>query len=181
MLRMLAVVVMVAVGSEAKDSVWTEPAQPTTRDSVTFHLFLENNCCCTQYHGETVVVEDTVIYLSYEFDTRNCAACMCFAQGSWATFESDRLSAATYGVYNAGQVYCPPGEICPLGMLVPVRVGELTVSEPSSARPVRSARATPEAQATGRLFALDGRPMGTRTPRGAVIDSRGRLQLSGIR
>jgi len=172
MCRAILAVVFAASVAAAADSVWTEPARPTTRDSITFHLFLENNCCCTQYYGSNVVVDDSVIYLSYEFDTRNCMLCDCFAAGSWTIFESAPLAAGSYAIYNAGQVYCPPGEICPLGIMLPVRVGEITVRAPvSTAR--RPSLSTRIAAGSVTLYTLDGRPVNGKTPSGVVVGKSG--------
>ena len=164
---MLAIVCAATLAGAA-DSVWTEPAKPTTRDSITFHLFLENNCCCTQYYNKGVSAEDTVVYLYHDFDTDPCMLCDCFARGSWTEFVSGPLAAGTYAVHSAGQIYCPPEEICPFGMMAPVRVGVLTVSLPSAVAPaVRRSRPS-GADHLQRAWTLDGRPV-SGVPRPGVV------------
>jgi hypothetical protein len=140
MYRTLMAALFLCTIAFAGDSVWTEPAQPTTQDSITFHLFNEDECCCTQYHNVGVWGSDTTIMLGFEADSRPCAQCLCIVPGSWLELTSAPLAAGRYAIYKAESLYCPPGEECPAIAILPVRVGELTVTAPSATRDSRPTR-----------------------------------------
>lgn len=110
------------------DSVYCVPAKPTTADSITFHLYSENYCCCAVYRGNTVSPFDSLIYLDFSIDNSSCATCKC-AGGSWTEFKSGPLKAGTYAIYKAPSIYCPPGTPCPKIAIMPVRVGSVTISQ----------------------------------------------------
>jgi hypothetical protein len=164
----------------AGDSVWTEPAEPTTADSVVFHLFNENLCCCTQYHNVSLSVVDTTIMLGFEADARRCSVCYCIVAGSWVEFTSAPLAAGTYGVYKAQSMYCPPGEDCPAVVIAPERVGELTVTGSTAAQgniASRRAHTVMQRHRPGATYTLRGERIhaGQGIPRGAgvVVTARG--------
>jgi hypothetical protein len=112
-----------------RDAVTVTPANPTTRDSLKFHLTLASRCCATKYRDNMVsVVNDTIISLSYTYDDSLCPFVNCFVGGSSTDFSSKPLAAGKYAIYNAGGLYCPPGSVCPLAVLAPELVGSVTVT-----------------------------------------------------
>jgi hypothetical protein len=110
-----------------KDSVWVEPQKPTDTDSLTFHLFNIDPCCCAVYSDNTAGVADTTILLSYTIDVEPCTRCLCLVPGSWTEFGHGPAPAGTYAVYKAESPYCAPGDPCPRGPVVLQRVGEVVI------------------------------------------------------
>ena len=124
-----------------RDTVYVNPLYPTTSDSLHFTLYNAYHCCATIYRGNSVSVSDTIIYLSYTYDDTLCPYIDCFAAGSETNFSSKPLTAGTYGIYKVESYYCPPGRACPLFLLMPTRVGTVTVSPAASVRPTKGDRA----------------------------------------
>lgn len=171
-MKQIICILISVLAVHAADSVWVEPAQPTNHDSLTFHLFLEDNCCCTQYHNvQPSVVGDSGIYLSFESDTRQCAVCMCFAPGSWLEVAMGPVTEGVYDIYKVDNMYCPPGEVCILSAAIPVKVGRIIVSGPTATLPVASTQAQHLAGgASGESFTLSGQR----------LDSRGADRTTGL-
>jgi hypothetical protein len=119
-------------GFVGDDSVYVIPEAPTVEDSLLFNLFSHSICCCAAIHDKTVSVSDTVIYLDYAVDSEPCNYCDCVNLGEWLAFESGPLATGTYGIYKVEQYYCAPGDPCPLEMIMPVRVGEVTIGDGTS-------------------------------------------------
>jgi hypothetical protein len=140
--RALIVLLCAAATGFAADSVWTAPARPTVDDSITFHLFSLSVCCCAEYHNDKVLVNDTMITLSFAVNSEPCTRCNCFAAGDWHEFKTGPLAAGTYGIYTAQDYYCKPGDPCPMiGMpVIMVRVGEVTVYEDAPSYTMLSGR-----------------------------------------
>lgn len=115
------------------DSVYTTPASPVTKDSITYNFYDADACCCAEFISPTVSVSDTIVYLSFSVNTTPCQQCECFAAGKWYGFKGGALKAGKYGIYRAQSQYCPPGTACPLIALLPVRIGEVVVRSSSSA------------------------------------------------
>jgi len=157
----------------ATDSLTISPSSPTTKDSVTFGLFSDRFCCCTQYLNKTLTVNDSTLTLQYVPNSTACALCDCFAAGSWTTFTSAPLKAGVYNVYRLEIAYCPPGQICPLGVLVPVKMGRFTVREFTSTEE--------HAPVAAELFTVSPNPFrSTVTIRPGTAFSAGRIFLYDI-
>lgn len=117
----------------SNDTVTVTPQKPTFLDSLHFDLYNASHCCCTQYYSKNVSVSDTTIMLSFQYDDSLCMLCLCLAAGSHTQFASGPQKAGKYGIYKAESMYCPPGQVCPLGPVMIKRVGEVTVYAPTSA------------------------------------------------
>ena len=124
-----------------RDTVYVTPHHPTTSDSLYFILYNAYRCCGTIYRGNSVSVSDTTIYLSYTYDDTLCPYVNCFAAGSETNFSSKPIPAGRYAIYKVESLYCPPGRACPLFLLMPERVGTVTVSPAASVLPTRGGRA----------------------------------------
>ncbi len=125
-----------------RDAVTVTPANPTTSDSLKFHLTLASHCCATKYRDNVVsVVNDTIISLSYTYDDSLCPFVDCITGLSSTGFSSKPLAAGTYAIYNTSGPYCPPGSVCPIGVLAPERVGSVTVTNSSLVRPTTETHA----------------------------------------
>lgn len=122
----------------SKDTVTVAPPKPTFMDSLHFDLYNANHSCCTHYYSKNVSVTDTVIMLSYEYED---SMCMCIIPGSHTQFSCGPQKVGKYGIYKAESMYCPPGQVCPLGPVMIKRVGEVTVYAPTSAVRERASRA----------------------------------------
>jgi hypothetical protein len=120
--------------SAAGDSVYTTPAKPTTKDSITYNFYDSDACCCAQFVNPSVFVSDTIVYLSFSVNTTPCQLCKCAGTGVWSAFKGGRLKAGRYSIYREQSFYCPPGTPCPLIALLPIRIGQVTVS-PDTAYP----------------------------------------------
>jgi hypothetical protein len=108
-----------------KDTVTVTPPSPTIKDSLDFSLFAANLSCGGIVHGDTVIVADTNIYLSFSYQV--CPACDCISLGQWIPFHSKPLKAGTYGIYKEQSIYCEPGTPCPMIAIIPEHVGQVTV------------------------------------------------------
>ncbi|MBD3420130.1 MAG: hypothetical protein GF398_08445 [Chitinivibrionales bacterium] len=108
----IAMALFTAQAAAVDDSLVVEPESLTTQDSITFRLFNADLCCCTQYYNDTVLVEDTLIYLVYEYDESPCSVCRCFGPGSRLSFDLRPIDAGSYDVYKMESRYCPPGHAC---------------------------------------------------------------------
>lgn len=126
----------------SNDTVTVTPQKPTFLDSLHFNLYNAGHCCCTQYYSKNVSVIDTTIMLSYQYDDSLCMLCLCLAAGSHTLFACGPQKAGKYGIYKAESMYCPPGQVCPLGPVMIKRVGEVTVDVPTSSVREKSPIAT---------------------------------------
>jgi hypothetical protein len=160
----------VALGT--KDTVYVTPVRPTIKDSITFDLFNFNHNCCAVYSNKVISVQDTAIYLSYTIDDPVPSPCMCLVAGSSTQFKSAPLKAGTYGIYKAESPYCAPGTACPAIKIAPQRVGNVTVTDPSSVR-------APSAPAAGKLSAAHDARVMCFNARGVLI-SRGLVRNPGV-
>ncbi len=155
------------------DTVYVTPQKPTVKDSLHFDLFNSSFNCCTQYFNKSVSVSDTVIMLSFEYlDSNKCA---CLVAGSHTAFACGPQKAGTYAIYKEQSVYCPPGQICPLGVIRSMRVGEVVVTATTGTAALTGA-------AMGEMFSLRELSDGVRCDYGmrrpgrvtaAVFDVRG--------
>jgi hypothetical protein len=110
----------------------SDPAQPTTADSIRFQLFDSNGCCCAAYIYDSVLsVSDTTIILSFKADYDPCMLCDCALLGRWLPYKTAPLKTGTYGVYRLYDP-CYPGKICPKILIQPVRIGQIIVTPSSS-------------------------------------------------
>ncbi len=123
----------VAQFSAGGDSVYTTPARPTTKDSITYNFYDSDACCCAEFVNPSVSVSDTMVYLSFSVNTAPCEACRCDMPGAWHAFAGGTLKAGRYGIYRNQSLYCPPGTVCPLIALLPVRIGEVVVADYTAA------------------------------------------------
>jgi hypothetical protein len=112
--------------------VYTIPASPTTKDSITYNFYDSDACCCAEFISPSVSVSDTIVYLSFSVNTTPCQLCKCAAAGKWYAFKGGALKAGKYGIYRAQSLYCPPGTACPMIALLPICIGEVVVRSPSS-------------------------------------------------
>jgi hypothetical protein len=115
------------------DSLAVNPARPTTADPIVFSIIIPNWDCCTRYHYDStaVYVSDTQIILSYQYELpQNCPMIMCIDVDKVLRYKSSPLPAGKYAVYESRQLYCA-GPICPVAMMMPVKIGEITVSTAS--------------------------------------------------
>jgi hypothetical protein len=176
MLRTVSLVLLACtVELWAADTVTVTPTNPTFRDSLSFDLYNEARCCVTQYYGDTVLVNDTTIVLSYEYDDTLCPYVQCLLPGSHHEFATGPVAAGTYGIYKMESMYCPPGRICPLGPIVMRRVGEVTVSRPNAVSGSPAAiRATGQACSAALRFEPAAR-------RVVVGTTEGAFRLDGVR
>jgi hypothetical protein len=114
--------------SVAGDSVYTTPARPTIHDSITYNFFDSNACCCAEFVNPAVRIQDTMVFLSFSVNTTPCQVCKCAGTGLWNKFKGAPLKAGRYGIYRQQAFYCPTGFACPAIVLLPVRIGEVVVS-----------------------------------------------------
>lgn len=121
--------------SAGGDSVYTVPAKPTTKDSITYNFLDSDACCCAQFVNPTVSVVDTMVHLSFSVNTAPCQTCRCLALpgGARCAFKGGPLKAGTYAIYRVQSFYCPPGTVCPMIVILPVRIGAVVVTGPASA------------------------------------------------
>jgi hypothetical protein len=118
-----------------KDTVYVTPPRPSAGDSLQFRLSNAGHCCATVYRNNTVSVSDTTIFLSCTYDDSLCSYVDCLVGGSQTSFSSKPIPAGRYAIYKVESMYCPPGRMCPMLVTAPVRVGSLTVTVASTARP----------------------------------------------
>jgi hypothetical protein len=118
--------------SAAGDSVYTTPAKPTTKDSITYNFYDSDACCCAQFVNPSVIISDTIVYLSFSVNTTPCQLCKCLAAGAWNAFKGGPLKAGRYSIYREQSFYCPPGTPCPMIAILPIRIGEVVVTNPTS-------------------------------------------------
>jgi len=176
MARIVSLVLLAcALQVGAADTVTVTPAKPTIRDSLSFDLYSEMRCCVTAYHSDTVLVNDTTIVLSYEYDDSLCASVRRFLPGSHHEFVTGPVAAGTYGIYKMASMYCPRGRICPRGPIVMLRLGEVTVSGPNR---VAGPQTTARVSAPARAAALRLDPSGQRV---VVRAADGAFRLDGGR
>jgi hypothetical protein len=119
----------------AGDSVYTTPAKPTTKDSITYNFYDSDACCCAQFVNPTVSVSDTIVYLSFSVNTAPCQLCKCAGTGAWNAFKGGTLKAGKYAIYREQSFYCPPGSLCPAIALLPVRIGQVVVAPDTTTYP----------------------------------------------
>jgi hypothetical protein len=131
--------------SAAGDSVYTTPAKPTTKDSITYNFYDSDACCCAQFVNPTVSVSDTIVYLSFSVNTAPCQLCKCSAAGAWNAFKGGPFKAGKYAIYREQSFYCPPGSLCPAIVLLPVRIGQVVVAPDTTTYP--QFRLTPQSPA----------------------------------
>jgi hypothetical protein len=124
------------------DSVYTFPAKPTIKDSITYNFFDEDACCCAQFVNPAVLVQDTMVILSFSVNTAPCQVCLCIAAGKWYAFKGGALKAGRYGIYRQENIYCAPGQACPPIAFLPVRIGEVIVSSTAVSSPMPTAPRT---------------------------------------
>jgi hypothetical protein len=117
--------------SAAGDSVYTKPAKPTTKDSITYNFYDSDACCCAQFVNPIILAEDTEVILSFSVNTTPCQTCACIAAGAWYAFKGGPLAAGRYGIYRQQFIYCA-GLVCPQIVLLPVRIGEVVVTNPAA-------------------------------------------------
>jgi hypothetical protein len=125
----------------SKDTVIVTPAKPTSKDVLTFKLRLFYHCCVTKYLNNAVSVSDSSIYLSYTYDDSQCALVNCLVAGSETSFTGGPLKAGRYTIYKAETPYCPPGALCPMIKIAPVRVGSVTILPGVNALPFSGTKA----------------------------------------
>jgi hypothetical protein len=133
------------------DSVYTVPARPTVKDPITYNFYDVSSCCCAEFVNPTVMVQDTIVYLSFSVNTDPCQLCRCLVPGAWNAFKGGTLKAGKYAIYRMETFYCPPGRVCPAIIMLPVRIGQVTVMGTTGAI-VASAVAMP---ASGLTFAQE--------------------------
>jgi hypothetical protein len=69
-------------------------------------------------------------------NTAPCQTCLCAGTGKWYPFKGGRLNAGRYGIYRQENIYCSPGQACPPIAYLPVRIGEVVVTNTASVRPM---------------------------------------------
>jgi hypothetical protein len=122
--------------STGGDSVYTIPAKPTTNDSITYNFRDSDACCCAVFENPAVSVQDSAVVLSFSLNSSACQACLCVAAGGKSyAFKGGKLPAGHYGIYRQESPYCPPGQPCPLYVLLPVKIGEVVVTNATSVMP----------------------------------------------
>jgi hypothetical protein len=121
--------------SAGNDSVYTTPPKPLTKDSITYNFYDADACCCAQFVNPMVLVQDTMVILSFSVNTAPCMVCLCAGAGKWYAFKGGRLSAGRYGIYKQENIYCPPGQACPAIIAMPVKIGEVVVTNTASVGP----------------------------------------------
>jgi hypothetical protein len=117
------------------DSVYTTPPKPLTKDSITYNFYDADACCCAQFVNPVILVQDTMVILSFSVNTNPCMLCDCIAAGKWYAFKGGRLAAGRYGIYRQENIYCPPGQACPAIIALPVKIGEVVVTNTASVGP----------------------------------------------
>jgi hypothetical protein len=110
------------------DSVYTTPARPTPKDSITYNFYDADACCCAVFVDPSVSIVDTMVRLTFSVNTAQCDLCRCILPGARQAFKGGPLKAGKYGIYRAQSFYCPPGSLCPAIVILPVRIGEMVVS-----------------------------------------------------
>jgi hypothetical protein len=120
----------------AGDSVYTTPARPTTKDSITYNFLDSDACCCAEFYQPSVSVSGSNVYLNFSLNTTPCQACRCIGTGEWYAFKGGPLSAGTHTIYRAQSFYCPPGTACPAIVLQPIRIGEVVVTGSTTIQPM---------------------------------------------
>jgi hypothetical protein len=123
----------IAQFSAAGDSVFTTPTHPTIKDSITYTFLDSDACCCAEFVNPSVFVSDTIVYLSFSVNTAPCQTCKCLVAGTRHSFAGGPLNTGKYGIYREQSFYCPPGTMCPLIAILPIRIGEVTVSSSTAA------------------------------------------------
>jgi hypothetical protein len=116
--------------SELADSVTITPAKPSTNDSIYFSLFNAAHCSCTHYYNQNVAVSESTITLFAQYDEKDCNLRECLSTGSTAVFSSGPIQAGIYKIFKTEDIYCPPGQPCPL-IATPERnewVGDVTIT-----------------------------------------------------
>jgi hypothetical protein len=129
---LLAPGVVTTIAAATTDTVFVTPTKPTTHDTMHFRLRTTAHCCATVYRDTSVTVTDTVIMLRDTYDESLCASARCIVGWSEANFSCKPLAAKKYAIYKVESMYCPPPRLCPMMIIMPVRVGTLTVSAPTS-------------------------------------------------
>jgi len=116
-------------GPAGGDSVYTVPAHPTQNDSITYNFYDSDACCCALFVNPAVMVQDTMVLLSFSVNSTPCQTCRCVdAAGKSYSFKGGRLKAGRYGIYRQEGIYCPPGQACPPIAFLPVKIGEVVVT-----------------------------------------------------
>jgi hypothetical protein len=128
------ILVLAATCVWAADSVVVTPPKPNTGDSLHIDLFSASRCCASVYYQTLISVSDTTIVLSYQYDDSLCAIVRCFVAGDHLQYATGPVAAGRYGIYESSSQYCR-GPICALGPIMFTRVGEVTVSRPTSVIP----------------------------------------------
>ena len=123
-------------GQAGGDSVYTTPANPTTKDSITYNFYDSDACCCAQFANPVVVVQDTDVILSFSVNSAPCQTCACMGNGKWYAFKGGRLSAGRYGIYRQEGIYCPPPLACLAIIALPVKIGEVVVAGTAVSHPL---------------------------------------------
>jgi hypothetical protein len=118
------------------DSVYATPPKPLTKDSITYNFYDADACCCAQFVNPMVLVQDSMVILFFSVNTNPCMLCDCMGIGKWYAFKGGRLKAGRYGIYRQENIYCPPGQACPAIIALPVKIGEVVVTNPASVRPM---------------------------------------------
>lgn len=111
------------------DTLVTYPELPTTEDSLVFTI-IYNGDYCPVFHDDSVLIEDTAIFLTYNIEKKPCEECTCTGTISH-TFTCGPQKAGTYPVYKVEKPYCS-GDICPLLYVDQQQVGTVTISPPTS-------------------------------------------------
>lgn len=122
--------------AELADTVTVIPSKPSSDDSINFSLFNSSLCSCTEYFNKNVTVSDSTITLFAEYDDKNCNFNQCLKSGSTTLFSCGPIHAGKYKIFKSQDIYCPPGQPCPL-IATPDRkelVGEVTVDAPHLAK-----------------------------------------------
>ena len=107
-------------------SVQCTPQKPTTKDSLFLSVYSINYECCTEIYDKSVQVSDTSINLSYSYNP--FSSCMCYFAGKYIDFKSGPLKAGKYAIYDVARIYCPQDSVCPQLAIMPLRVGQITVT-----------------------------------------------------
>ena len=115
-------------------SVQCTPTTPTTKDSLFFSLYSINYECCTKIYDTSVQVSDTSINLSYAYNP--FSSCMCYLAGERIAFKTGPLKAGKYAIYDVARIYCPPDSVCSQLEIMPLRVGQITVTAGTGIGPV---------------------------------------------
>ncbi len=127
------------IGSQG-DSVYTVPAHPTVKDSITYNYYNANACCCSEFVNPVVGVSDSIVYLSFSLNTDLCATCKCLVAGTWHAFKGGKLPAGKYSIFREQSFYCPPPRLCPMIAVLPVKIGEFVVTSGTNVQTGMSAK-----------------------------------------